>query len=376
MPTTEDARKGGVLFFKNCKKQMKLIEFTESLGAFYRQKDIDKEVTSLSTLLDKVMSYYIEKYDLVDDAEFAAVKYMAHLKPAERKVKLRSYLETQLKRAKDLIIGACAYGSLDGKENFYSFFFKKDGGLVNEFYASTIDTKKYFYRMRGSENYQVYNRMGLFVIPDNIIRLVGKQRFNQDGIPCLYLGESLYCAWEEVRRKDFEQVNFSGFTNTRSLKVLDLTIKSNLLRKEDFILAFFALLVSGKVVDKDAHKYQYDVSNLVMDVLQASITKGGDVDGIRYMSSRRYDGMELYVADTNKMYGYVFPPKGGAKVGDLDKWMRDTFKLTEPRTSFMYDVHRIDFDRTRTAITRDYQNTLFYKIEEQLKKEAFDYCDK
>ena len=376
MPTTEDARKGGVLFFKNCKKQMKLIEFTESLGAFYRQKDIDKEVTSLSTLLDKVMSYYIEKYDLVDDAEFAAVKYMAHLKPAERKVKLRSYLETQLKRAKDLIIGACAYGSLDGKENFYFFFFKKDGGLVNEFYASTIDTKKYFYRMRGSENYQVYNRMDLFVIPDNIIRLVGKQRFNQDGIPCLYLGESLYCAWEEVRRKDFEQVNFSGFTNTRSLKVLDLTIKSNLLRKEDFILAFFALLVSGKVVDKDAHKYQYDVSNLVMDVLQASITKGGDVDGIRYMSSRRYDGMELYVADTNKMYGYVFPPKGGAKVGDLDKWMRDTFKLTEPRTSFMYDVHRIDFDRTRTAITRDYQNTLFYKIEEQLKKEAFDYCDK
>ena len=133
---------------------------------------------------------------------------------------------------------------------------------------------------------------------------------------------------------------------------------------------------SGKVVDKDAHKYQYDVSNLVMDVLQASITKGGDVDGIRYMSSRRYDGMELYVADTNKMYGYVFPPKGGTKVGDLDKWMRDTFKLTEPRTSFMYDVHRIDFDRTRTAITRDYQNTLFYKIEEQLKKEKFNYCDK
>ena len=86
--------------------------------------------------------------------------------------------------------------------------------------------------------------------------------------------------------------------------------------------------------------------------------------------------MELYVTDMNKMYGYVFPPKGGGKVGELDKWMRDTFKLTKPRTSFMYDVHRIDFDRTKTAVTEDYQNTLFYKIEEQLKKETFDYCDK
>lgn len=355
---------------------MKLSEFPEKLGAFYQQPDIDKEVTSLTNLLDKVLSYFFEQYDLLEDADFTTVKYMAHLKPAERKAKLRAYLDTQLNRAKDLVAGACAYGSLDGKENFYSFFFKKDGNLVSEHFSTTIDIKKYFYRMRGSENYKVYKRKDLFVIPDNVIRLVGKQRFNQDGIPCLYLGESLYCAWEEVRRKDFEQVNFSGFTNTKRLSVLDLTIKPVMKRKEDFVLAYFALLVSGKVEDKDAHKFQYDVSNLVMDVLQAGITKGGNVDGIKYMSSRRYDGMEMYLADTNRMYGYVFPPKGDAKVDDLDKWTRDTFKLTEPRTSFMYDVHRIDFDRTKTAITRDYQNTLFYKIEEQLKKEVFDYCDK
>lgn len=355
---------------------MKLIEFSESLGEFYRQPDIDNKVTSLSTLLETVLSYFFEQYDKVADAEFAAIRYLSHLKPAERKARLRDFLQNHLNKAKDLIQGACAYGTLDGREKFYPFFFKTNGSLASDYYATTIDPKKFFFRMRGSNDYQVYNRMELFVIPDNTIRLVGKQRFNQEGIPCLYLGESLYCAWEEVRRKDFEQVNFAGFVNTRSLSVLDLTIKPYMQRKEDFVLAFFALLVSGKVVDKDAHKFQYDVSNLVMDVLQASIAKGGNVDGIKYMSSRRYDGMEMYVADTNRMYGYVFPPKGNAKVGELDKWLRDTFKLTEPRTSFMYDVHRIDFDRTKTAVTRDYQNTLFYKIEEQLKKETFGYCDK
>lgn len=355
---------------------MKLSEFPESLGAFYQQPDIDKKVTSLSALLDMVMSYFFKQYDLLDSADFTVVKYMAHLRPSGRKLKLRAYLDSELKKVKNLITGACSYGTLDGQGRFYSYLFKSDGCLKNNHFATIVPMKHHFYRMRGSENYKVYDRKGLFVIKDSDIRLVGKQRFNQDGVPCLYLGENLYCAWEEVRRKNFEQVNFAGFINTRSLSVLDLTIKPILQRKEDFVLAYFAMLVSGKVLDKDAHKFQYDVSNLIMNVLQTSITKSGNVDGIKYMSSRRFDGMEMYLADSNRMYGYVFPPKGGAKVDDLDKWTRDTFKLTEPRTSFMYDVHRIDFDRTRTAVTRDYQNTLFYKIEEQLKKETFDYCDK
>lgn len=357
---------------------MKLSDFSERLGEFYRQKGIDK-IKSLSLLLDKTLEYFFKEYDNVEEADFAFVKYKSDLRPVDRKMELRRDLETRLKDAQSRISKACEYGALDGKQEFYPFFFNDDGSLISKYYATEIPIQKSFYRMRGSEGYQVYNRMGLFVIPDNIIQLVGKQRFNQDGIACLYLGESLYCAWEEVRRKNFEQVNFAGFKNTKKLSVLDLTIKPQLLRIEDFVLAYFALLVSGKVVDADAHKFQYDVSNLVMDVLQASIVKGGNVDGIKYMSSRRYDGMEMYLTDTNRMCGYVFPPKGSDKVNiqnkELDKWMRDTFKLTQPRTSFMYDVHRIDFDRTRIAITNDYQNTLFYKLEKQLEKETFDYCD-
>lgn len=356
---------------------MTLNEFSENLGAFYRQKGIDDKITSLATLLSTVLSYFFTEYDKVDDAEFSAIHYKAHLTPANRKTALRTELNTKLTEANNLISGACAFGALDGKEKFYKFFFKDNGCLVNNNFATEITRGNYFFRMRGSDSYHVYNRMGLFQIPNNIIKLVGKQRFNQDGVPCLYLGESLYCAWEEVRRKDFEQVNFAGFQNTKKLTVLDFTIKSRLQKIEDFILAYFSLLVSGKVVDKDAHKFQYDVSNLTMDVLLTSVTKGGNVDGIKYMSSRRYDGMELSIADKSRMIGYVFPPKGKliAKTG-IDKWMRDSFKLTEPRTSFMYDIHMINFDRTKTAITSDYQNTLFYSIENKLKDEEFDYCDK
>ena len=355
---------------------MTLKEFSESLGAFYCNDDEVKKIKSLETLLSTVESYFFSEYDKIADVEFKAVKYKAHLVTSDRKSNLRAELKSQIDELASLITKALAYGNIDGKKKFYDFFFKNDGMLKNKKYGLEIPRKKYFFRMRGADSYHVYNRLGLFQMPDTIIRLIGKQRFNQDGIPCLYLGESLYCAWEEVRRKNFDQVNFASFQNTKELMVLDLTIKPTLLRKEDYILAYFALLVSGKVVDSDAHKFQYDVSNLIMDVLQVCVSKNGDVDGIRYMSSRRFDGVELKISDTSRMYGYVFPPKGVLTADRLDKWMRNTFLLTEPRTSFMYDIHLIDFDRTKKAITNDYQKTLFYMIEENLKNEKFDYCDK
>ena len=355
---------------------MTLKEFSESLGAFYCKDDEVGKIKSLETLLSTVESYFFTEYDKIIFDEFKAVKYKSNLVAKDKKSVLRSELKMQIDDLNKLITNALAYGNIDGKKKFYDLFFKSDGKLKNKKYGFIIDRKKYFFRMRGADSYRVYNRMELFQMPETIIRLIGKQRFNQDGIPCLYLGESLYCAWEEVRRKNFEQVNFAGFQNTKELMVFDLTIKPTLLKKEDFILAYFALLVSGKVVDSDAHKFQYDVSNLIMDVLQASVSKKGDVDGIRYMSSRRFDGVELKIADTSRMYGYVFPPKGNLNANRLDKWMRDTFMLTEPRSSFMYDIHRINLDRTRTAITCNYKNTLFYALEEQLKKETYDYCDK
>ena len=355
---------------------MTLKEFSESLGTFYCNDDEVKKIESLETLLNTVELYFFKEYDKIADDEFKSVKYKAHLVASDRKSELRAELKSQIDELKKLISNALAYGNIEGKKKFYDFFFKSDGTLKNKKYGFEIARKKNFFRMRDADSYHVYNRMGLFQMPDSIIRLIGKQRFNQDGIPCLYLGESLFCAWEEVRRKNFEQVNFAGFQNTKDLMVLDLTIKPSLQRKEDFILAFFSLLVSGKVVDSDAHKFQYDVSNLIMDVLQVSVSKNGNVDGIRYMSSRRFDGVELKISDIYQMYGYVFPPKGVLNAARLDKWMHDTFILTEPRTSFMYDIHLIDFDRTKTAITSDYQNTLFYLIEEKLKTEKFDYCDK
>ena len=350
-----------------------LSDFRNQLDCFYKEEK-DKNVTSLQTLLSETTSYFFSEYDKVADVEFAPVRYKSHLRAADKKVQLRADLKTHIDSVNALINEACAYGTLDGKRKLYPFFFQPNGKLSNANYATKVSRGKYFFRMRGSDTYKLYDRMGLFQIKEDVIKLVSKQRFNQDGIPCLYLGESLYCAWEEVRRKDFEKVNFCCFRNTKDLRVLDLTIKPVLQRKEDFFLAYLALLVSGKVADSDAHKFQYDVSNLLMDVLQASVAKEGDVDGIKYMSSRRYDGMELAITDTSQMYGYVFPPKG-KNINGVDEWMKSAFVLTEPRTSFMYDIHLINFDRTRKAITSFYQDTLFYMIEEQLKKEEFKHCD-
>ena len=126
---------------------MTLSDFSKSLETFYQQDGINKDIVSLDTLLSNVLSYFFVEYDKVDDAEFSAVHYNSHLKPATRKSSLRSALEAKLKEANDLIKRACSFGTLDGKEKFYKYFFKSDGCLLSNHFASSITKGKYFFRM-------------------------------------------------------------------------------------------------------------------------------------------------------------------------------------------------------------------------------------
>ena len=52
-----------------------------------------------------------------------------------------------------------------------------------------------------------FNRGELFHIPFQSRHRVKRQRFSIPGLPCLYLGGSLYVCWQELRRPRFESVH-------------------------------------------------------------------------------------------------------------------------------------------------------------------------
>ncbi|WP_371973106.1 hypothetical protein ACB496_16875 [Lelliottia nimipressuralis] len=80
------------------------------------------------------------------------------------------------------------------------------------------------FRVRRSDNV-LKERKELFHIPFENRHLVGAMRFSVSGLPCLYLGSSIFVCWQEMGKPDFDKLYISSFkTDDESpdLKILDL----------------------------------------------------------------------------------------------------------------------------------------------------------
>lgn len=86
------------------------------------------------------------------------------------------------------------------------------------------DSIPHYYRMRISDSPKMFVRSDLFHIPFEKVGLVGSKRFSIEGLPCLYLGQSVYVCWEEMKRPSFASVYVSQLRvrDGQELRVLDL----------------------------------------------------------------------------------------------------------------------------------------------------------
>lgn len=349
---------------------MTIQDFSQKLNEFY-EKGHDKKIHDLSSMLTIVRKYILDCYDKIDDAEFIAFKGYG-VTALDKKVALKDELVRHI-RLLNKWIKASSNPKLDfnSPQRLNDFFFDNKGRIRDSHMVTEVKAHTDFYRMRSAEGYKVYKREDIFQIAGENRKLTSKLRFSDDGHPCLYLGASLYIAWEEVRRASFETVNFALFRNTRKLTVLDLTVRKCCKCLIDFVMSYLCLLTSAKVEDGDKYKYRYEVSGLMMKLLQNSIAHKGNVDGIKYVSSRQFDGSDIEIHGQSKMIAYVFPPKEAVNKG-VDQWLKGTFKVSAVRTTFLYNVHQVKLVNPKTAVTTDYQDTLFYALEQQLMKEKFE----
>lgn len=80
------------------------------------------------------------------------------------------------------------------------------------------------FRVRRSESI-LKERKELFHIPFEDRHLVGAMRFSVSGLPCLYLGSSIFVCWQEMGKPDFDKLYISSFKTdgySPDLRILDL----------------------------------------------------------------------------------------------------------------------------------------------------------
>jgi hypothetical protein len=102
--------------------------------------------------------------------------------------------------------------------------------LMPNYSQHKLDFFKALYRLRGESPHEgvrgiEFGREGLFHIPFHRREIVKRQRYSIPGLPCLYLGSSLYVCWEELGRPPLHSVYAAAFQvrSHETITVLDFS---------------------------------------------------------------------------------------------------------------------------------------------------------
>jgi len=259
----------------------------------------------------------------------------------------------------------------------------------------TATEKGNLYRVRTDARSQL-KQSDIFHIPFELRERVATQRYSIPGLPCLYLGDSIFVCWEEMDRPQLSNLHASRFDLSLSaFKLLDLNINTNDLRKrcfpgktEKFIshlakfIAYWPLLASCSFIVRkptEIFKPEYILPQLLLQW----IMDAEGVDGIKYKSNRIKAGPNNVGSFTN----IVIPvkhisDKGFCRV--LSKKIKFTnpiswslLEATDPKQDFLEeDTTDLNIDSMRRASFIEiiegektiYFTSKFGILEEKLKK--------
>lgn len=262
--------------------------------------------------------------------------------------------------------------------------------LVHDMTSYALSDKS-LYRVRYSES-DLRERRELFHIPFDMRHRVGTQRYSIAGLPCLYLGTSLYVCWQEMGKPDLNKLFLSRFKVNRNCKVLNFAYSLETLKyqgvEEFFIwdedkndvnlniayVVFFPLLMAcsyNRNYGKASFHVEYVIPNLLLQWISKEKSK---VSGISYNSTKTKQLRHNKVG-----VNFVFPPNTETTISkDFCPDLSSSFHLSKPVSWQVLDtINRIpkaqnaDFppiDEIELGFVENYKLTKFFEFEQLLNR--------
>lgn len=278
-----------------------------------------------------------------------------------------------------------AYGILENLME--SSFYREKIELLIEKDKSSTSGDSNLLRLRVSEG-QLSTREEMFHIPFSKRHLVANQRFSIAGLPCLYLGSSIYVSWLELGRKDFGELWISGYRSQNNFKLLNLaydldTILNQLEKKEIDSEQFINYFLLWPLVMASSFQVKYPTAPfheeyIIPSLLLQWITfKNKNIVGLKYISTKleNYDFPSFGI-------NYVFPPIDITDEYDFCPILKDRFKLTNPLSWELMSIlppvdlavsgEGIKADNIEEALLKNYEISKFGYIEKQVFSMDFD----
>lgn len=164
------------------------------------------------------------------------------------------------------------------------------------------DVDKPLFRVRKSDK-PLSERKDLFHIPFSMRHLVNAQRYSVAGLPCLYLGTSIYICWQEMDKPDLSKLYISAFISddsrsqvlnlaadflfhrTRVKRPRDISSRDN--NEKIAYLILWPLIAACNYIKSDGNSpfiQEYIIPNLLMQWI--SRKDNTPISGIAYRSTR------------------------------------------------------------------------------------------
>ncbi len=223
----------------------------------------------------------------------------------------------------------------------YSIFSRTlNNRFANEKSMIKIKTYKqndFFYRMRVKEDNYIFSKDEMFHIPFHMRHIISTQRFSIPGFPSLYLGETAYICWEELKRPDLNKLQVSKYELIKNLRLIDLTF--NVTENENKLdFDYYKQLMIWPLIASCSYKVKHNNASfkaeyIIPQFLLQWVNERNDfddekhqIDGIKYNST--------HLKDThNKNYGeisnIVLPVKSNLSEGYCMKLL-DYFNVSDP----------------------------------------------
>ncbi|EHD0849825.1 hypothetical protein JSP02_001395 [Escherichia coli] len=207
---------------------------------------------------------------------------------------------------------------------------------------------KPLFRVRKSDQI-IKERRDIFHIPFSKRYLVNAQRYSVSGLPCLYLGTSIFVCWQEMEKPDFDKLYVSSFItesgsshrilnlgyNLRSALnintlawLLDNDTEGTMNRVISNLISWPLVLACNYIKQHKNSSFnpEYIIPNLLMQWLSSNENKG--IAGIAYRTTKI-----LNQKDSDIGINIIMPPKMDNILDsgyDYCPHLLNIFKFTKP----------------------------------------------
>jgi len=208
----------------------------EALGepVFLLPKANDKETFPI--LLTEIYNPFLAMVDKVTEGSIVE-------KIAKHRETLEAFSSNLIKSANTYYEGYPAKAYLEFETAMHlidEFLFPKtiEGSQIN------VNEFEPYYRARVGTNIQ-FEKKEMSHIPFEKREYVTTQRFSVPGLPCLYLSNSIYVCWEELRRPDINKMQVSRMNlENHRLSFLDLSLTPS------YLVAMLEALTKGDILEE------------------------------------------------------------------------------------------------------------------------------